>query len=78
MARIDELKEAISEMTDDQLKEFYNKVRSDRRVSKRAKRTIPKTKRQQSKATLAKLVEGMTPEEKQRLLLKLQGTGGAS
>lgn len=78
MTRLDDLKASISNMTEEELQDFYRRVRQDRRVSKRAKRTIPKTKREQSAATVQKMVSDMTPEEKAKLLAKLKMTTGGT
>jgi len=69
MAKIDDLKKSLSEMSDDELMEALKEVRSKRRTPARSK-----AKKKKSQTINVKgLTKGMSADDIQQLLLDLGG-----
>jgi hypothetical protein len=63
MSRLDDLQKTVEQMTTEELLELTRKIRADRRVSKRVKRTTTKASRAKAADSLKELLKGKSREE---------------
>lgn len=77
MSQIDDLKESISELDENQLMALLKDVRQNRRISKKPQ-TVRKAQVEKSSTGIDAILDKMSDEDKQKLLEKLRGgTNGA-
>tara|TARA_R100000655_G_C2956044_1_gene188080 strand:+ start:157 stop:399 length:243 start_codon:yes stop_codon:yes gene_type:complete len=75
MAKIDDLKKSVSDMTDEELMEALKTIRSNRRIpAKKASGKRKTTKKSKSKTiNVEGLASGLSPEVAAALLKELEG-----